>query len=152
MWPVKCRARIGQLSASDAAPLLVADVAQAGRILQAQQIEQAENEVGVAVRVGSVFQQGQFRFVAQNLVQHVGGVALDGRDDLAAVLSVVVGRVGVKRHALAVAEVARQGLGIAHGPADGKPLHIGRGQAVPASMPGQPLVVLLVDHPHGGSL
>ena len=81
------QARIAQLPAPDTAELLVADVAQTRRVLQSQQVKEPENQVRVAVRVGSVLDDDHVGFVAQHLVQHVGRVALGGGDDLAAVLA-----------------------------------------------------------------
>ena len=102
------------------------------------------------VRVGGVLDDDHVGFVVQHFDQCMGGVALGGGDDFAAVLGVVVGRVGIKGSRPGRAEVARQGLGGAHGPADGKALAIRGRQVSATSVSGQPLAVLLVDH-SGGS-
>ncbi len=71
-----------------------------------EEIEQGEDQLGVAGGVGGVLGDRQVGLVVENLVEHVGGVA-DGRHDhLAAVLRVLVARPGVEGDTPAVAEVA----------------------------------------------
>jgi hypothetical protein len=66
---------IAQFATFDAVQALVGQVAQARGELQAQQIEERKHNVRVAVRVGGVLQQRQFRFVAQHFIQRISGVA-----------------------------------------------------------------------------
>ena len=130
---------------------MVGQIAQAGRELQAQQIEKGKHDVGVAVRVGGVLEQGQLRFVAQHLVQHVGRVARGGGNGPAAELRVLVGRVGVKGQALPVTEVTGDGAGVANLAADGEALAVRGGERAAAPVLGQPLAVLVVNQAGGGA-
>lgn len=143
---------VAQLAAFDAAEALVGQVAQAGRELQAQQIEEGKHDIGVAVRVGGVFEQGQLCFVAQHLVEHISGVARGRGNGPATELGVLVGGVGIKGQALPVAEVAGDGAGVANLAADGEALAIGGGERAPAPVLGQPLVVLVIDQAGSGAL
>ena len=70
--------------------LLISQVAQAGRELQTQQVEQTENQIRVASRVGSVLRNRQFGFVVEDAVEHVGRIADRGGDGLAPVLRELV--------------------------------------------------------------
>ncbi len=85
---------------------LVGQVADAGCELHAQQVEQGEDQFGVAGRVGGVLQDRQLGLVVEDRVEHVGRVADRGRNDLGAVLRELVRGPGIERQPLAVAEVA----------------------------------------------
>ena len=82
---------------------LVGDVADAWGELEAAEIEQAEDEVGVAGGVGRVFFDGDVEvgFVVEDCIEDVGGFAFGGLDHPCAVLGVLVRGPGVDRGALA---------------------------------------------------
>jgi hypothetical protein len=86
---------------------LVGQITDAGRKAKAQQVHQAEHMVGEPGRVGVVLLDAQVRFVVQQAIQDMGGVAHCGIDDLGVERRVLVGDVGVKLHArfLAVFQV-----------------------------------------------
>ena len=126
---------------------LVPQVADARGELQAQQVEQGEDDLGIAGRVGRVLQDRQLGLVVEDLVEDVGRVPHRGGDDLGAVLGELVRGPGVEGHPFAVAEVPRQGRGHPHLAGDGEPLAVGRGQRAGAPEPAQWLVVLEVDEP-----
>src|SRR5271165_4810362 len=131
---------------------LVPEVADAWRELQAEQVEQREDYLGVTRRVRRVFQEWQLRLVVEDLVEDISRVADRGGDDLGAVLRELVCGPGVEGHPLAIAEVARQGRGHPHLAGDGEPLAVGQGQRAAAPGPAQRLVVLEVDQPCRGGL
>jgi len=103
---------------------LVPEVADAGRELQAQQVEQGEDDLGVTGRVRRVLEDRQLGLVVEDLVEDVGRVPHRGRDDLGAVLRELVRGPGVEGQALAVTEVARQGRGVADLARDREPLAV----------------------------
>ena len=65
---------VGRLGVEPVEPL-VAQVADAGRELHPQQVEQGEDQLGVAGRVGRVLEDRQLGLVVQDRVEHVGRVA-----------------------------------------------------------------------------
>ena len=72
-----------------------------------KQVHQCEHVVGEACCVGVVLFDPQVRLMIQQAVQHVGGIAHRGVDDLGVERCVLVGDVGVELHArlLAVFQV-----------------------------------------------
>jgi len=65
---------------------LVPQVADARGELQTEQVEQGEDDLGKAGRVGRVLQERQLRLVVEDLVEHVGRIPHRGGDDFRAVL------------------------------------------------------------------
>ena len=70
----------------DPVELLISQVAQTRRELQAQEVEQAENQVSVTSRIRCMFGNRQFGLVVQNAVEHVSCIANRGWNWLAALL------------------------------------------------------------------
>ena len=62
--PGELEGGVSHVQALDFAQLLVADIAQAGREFETQQVEKGKHQVGIAGRVSGVFQDFEFRFVA----------------------------------------------------------------------------------------
>jgi len=88
---------------------------------------------------------GQFGFVVQDLIQHVGRVAGRGGNRLAAVQRVLVGGPGVVREAASVPEVPRQSGGIASLDCHWKTLPVRGRERAGAPGSSQWLLVLKVD-------
>lgn len=72
--------------------LLRAEIADAGRKLEAEQVEQGKDDFRVPDRIGRMLDEAQFGFVVQDTIEHVGGIAHRRRDDLGAVLRELIGR------------------------------------------------------------
>ncbi len=96
----------------------VAQVADARREAEAQQVHQTKDVIGEACRIGVVLLDAQIGFVVQQAVEHVGRVAHADVHDLGVERRVLVGDVGVERPPRAAAvfrvDVARA-LGLAAG-------------------------------------
>ncbi len=75
----------------------VAQVADARREAEAQEVHQCEDVIGEARRVGVVFLDPQVGFVVQQPVEHVGRIAHADVDHLGVERRVLVGDVGVER-------------------------------------------------------
>lgn len=75
----------------------VAQVADARREAETQQVHQREDVIGEARRVGVVLLNAQIGFVVQQAVEHVGRVAHADVHDLGVERRVLVGDVGVER-------------------------------------------------------
>ena len=75
----------------------VAQVADARREAEAQEVHQGEDVIGEARRVGVMLLDPQVGFVVQQAVEHVGRVAHADVDDLGVERRVLVGDVGVER-------------------------------------------------------
>jgi hypothetical protein len=73
-----------------------AQVADAWRQLQPDQVEQGEVDQGGAVGVGGVFCDGQVGLVAEDLVEHVWELPLGRADDFGAEHGVLVGDAGIR--------------------------------------------------------
>jgi hypothetical protein len=84
--------------------------------VQLEQVEQAEDQIGVAGRVGGVFGDRELGLVIEDPVEDVGRIAQAGSQDAACVVAVLVGGPGVKGDAVAEPEVARQRSGVLAAP------------------------------------
>lgn len=73
----------------------VAQVADARRKAEAQQMHQGKNVIGEARRVGVVFLDTQVRLVVQQAIEHIGRVAQADVDHLGAEGRVLVGDMGI---------------------------------------------------------
>ena len=92
--------------------------------MQIQQVEEGKDDIGVAMPIGGVFQQGQFRFIAQHLVEHVDGVARGGSDGPAAKLG-VLGTGRPYGYKMTVAKITGDGVGVANVATEKEALAIG---------------------------
>ena len=75
----------------------VAQVADARREAEAQQVHQREDVIGEARRVGVVLFDPRVGFVVQQAIEHVGRVAHADIHDLGVERRVLVGNVGIER-------------------------------------------------------
>ena len=75
----------------------VAQVADARRKAEAQQVHQREDVIGEARRVGVVFLDAQVGFVVEQTVEHVGRIAHSNVHDLGVERRILVGDVGIER-------------------------------------------------------
>ena len=69
---------------------LAVEIADSGREPQAEEVEDAEDHLGVAVRVGGVLGDRQYGLVVEDPVERVCRVADGGGDDFAGVLAVLI--------------------------------------------------------------
>jgi hypothetical protein len=84
----------------------VAQVTDARREAEAQQVHQREDVIGEARRVGVVLLDAQVGFVVQQAVEHVGRVAHADIHHLGVERRVLVGDVGVERPPWAAAVIS----------------------------------------------
>jgi len=64
--------------------------------------------------IRSVLNNGQVRFVVENLIQDIGGIADGGGDDFGAILRELIAAPTIEGNAFAIAKVSRERPGITH--------------------------------------
>ncbi len=89
-----------------------------------------------------MFQDGQVCFVIENFIENVRGITYGRRNDFRAILRKLVTTPGVKRNALPIPKVARQGSGVTDFASHGKALPVRRRQGSATPMLRQGLPVL----------
>ncbi|MNG04146.1 hypothetical protein D3C84_872570 [compost metagenome] len=122
-----------------------AEVADAWRETEAQQVHQREDMIGEAGRVGVVFLDPQVRLVVQQTVEHIGRVTHADIHHAGAERCVLVGDMGVEQPPR-LAAVLRVDVPGAFAPAArAEALAIGRRGRAVAPVSGEGMTVLVVD-------